>query len=132
MLHIDRFGVIVYARKREQDELQRFGRNLEFGEGLSVVAGDNTSGKSSLVKCLYYALGLEQLIEGRQGRGAMDKSVWSRFITRKNDAVEVWSVDNSYVYVQLTNSQGRTVTLRRVIIKPGITNEDGVMMIYNK
>ena len=89
MLHIDRFGVIVYARKREQDELQRFGRNLEFGEGLSVVAGDNTSGKSSLVKCLYYALGLEQLIEGRQGRVAMDKSVWSRFITRKDDAVEV-------------------------------------------
>lgn len=132
MLHIDRFGVIVYARKREQDELQRFGRNLEFGEGLSVVAGDNTSGKSSLVKCLYYALGLEQLIEGRQGRVAMDKSVWSRFITRKDDAVEVWSVDNSCVYVQLTNSQGRTVTLRRVIIKPGITNEDGLMMIYNK
>lgn len=133
MLHIDCFGVIIKARKKgRQGELQTFGRKLQFGPGLSVVAGDNTSGKSSLVKCLYYALGLEQLIDGRQGRKAMDKSVQDYFIAKTGDVVEVWDVDNSYVYIQLTNSKGETVTLRRIITKPGVVNEDGVMMVYNK
>lgn len=132
MLHIDNFGVVIYAKNKEKGKLQRFGRALQFGPGLSVVAGDNTSGKSSLVKCLYYALGLEQLIDGRQGHLAMDKSVLTRFITKEDDAVEVWDVDNSSVYIQLTNSEGKTVTLRRIITKPGITNEDGVMMVYDK
>jgi hypothetical protein len=131
MLHIDVFGVIVYAKKKENDELKTFGRKLEFGQGLTVIAGDNTSGKSSLVKCLYYALGLEQLIEGIQGLNAMDKSVYSRFITKKEGAVEVWTVDNSYVYIQLTNSKGKSITLRRIIIKPGIVNEDGIMEVYD-
>lgn len=131
MLHIDEFGVVLKARKREQDELQRFGRRLVFGQGLSVVAGDNTSGKSSLVKCLYYAMGLEQLIEGRQGRNAMDKSVLDHFITKKNGEIEIWNVYESFVYVQLTNTGGDAVTLRRVITKPSITTEDGIMVVYN-
>lgn len=132
MLHIDCFGVIVHAKKNGQGELLSFGRKLQFGPGLSVVAGDNTSGKSSLVKCLYYALGLEQLIEGRLGRNAMDKSVLDYFITKKENVVEAWKVDKSYVYIQLTNSKGDTVTLKRLITKPGIVNEDGVMLVYNK
>ena len=133
MLHIDCFGVIIRARQNGlQGELQTFGRKLQFGQGLSVVAGDNTSGKSSLVKCLYYALGLEQLIDGRQGRKAMDKSVQDYFIAKKDGIVEVWDVDNSYVYIQLTNSKGKTVTLRRIITKSGVVNEDGIMMVYNK
>lgn len=118
MLHIDCFGVIIHAKKNGQGELLSFGRKLQFGPGLSVVAGDNTSGKSSLVKCLYYALGLEQLIEGRLGRNAMDKSVLDYFITKKENVVEAWKVDKSYVYIQLTNSKGDTVTLKRLITKP--------------
>ena len=42
-----------------------FGFKFQFGRGLTVIRGSNSSGKSTLFNCLIYGLGMEELIGGK-------------------------------------------------------------------
>ena len=42
-----------------------YGTFNTFSEGLNILKGDNTTGKSTLVQSIFYGLGLEELIGGR-------------------------------------------------------------------
>ena len=44
---------------------ERFGFRCKFDSGLNIIKGRNSSGKSTLVNTLMYALGLEELIESK-------------------------------------------------------------------
>lgn len=133
MLHIDKFGIRVFVYQPEDEPTKKFGRDIEFGQGLTVVAGDNTTGKTTLAKCLYYALGFEQLIEGKSGAQALDKSVLSSFavLNAENSEREHFSVKKSFVYVQVSNEDGDIKTLLRTIVTEGQTN-DSVILAYSK
>lgn len=133
MLHIDKFGIRVFVYQHEDEPTKKFGRDIEFGQGLSVVAGDNTTGKTTLAKCLYYALGFEQLIEGKSGAQALDKSVLSSFaiLNAENNEREHFSVRKSSVYVQISNEAGDIKTLLRTIVTKGQAN-DSVISVYSK
>ena len=75
MLQFERFRLQIEAENYATHEKKTFGRDLILASGLNIIAGENTSGKSSLAKCFYYVLGMEQLIEGRLGAEALDDSV---------------------------------------------------------
>ncbi|WP_039566574.1 ATP-binding protein, partial [Ralstonia solanacearum] len=87
-----------------------FGFKFEFGRGLTVIRGSNSSGKSTLINCLLYGLGMEELIGGK-GEKVLPYAVKEYFL--QGDVRVV--VEASEVFVELENSSGRSVMLRRAI-----------------
>jgi len=87
-----------------------YGFKFEFSRGLTVIRGSNSSGKSTLYNTLIYGLGMEELIGGK-GEKVLNYAVKDYFVQGENRV----TVDSSEVFVELENSSGRTVTLRRAI-----------------
>lgn len=117
MIQLDRLEISLQAYESDAPErLQKFGRNLDFTSGLNLVVGDNTSGKTTLVECLFYALGMEELIEGKSGTRSLDKAVREQFLCGNTNGHErVWQVKQSYVRLQLANSKHDSITIMRYI-----------------
>lgn len=117
MIHIDKIDISISAHAyNNKNNIRQFGRALNFQNGLNLVVGDNTSGKTTITRCLFYCLGMEELIDGKTGTGAMDKSVKDVF--RYNDpnyGDHEWYVLSSYVMLQLSNSNNEIITVRRNI-----------------
>lgn len=87
-----------------------FGFKFEFSRGLTVIRGSNSSGKSTLFNCLMYGMGMEELVGGR-GEKVLPYAVKDFF----NYGEERVDVVASEVFVELENSSGLCVTLRRSI-----------------
>lgn len=117
MIQLDRLEISLIAYESDNPEsLQKFGRNLDFTSGLNLVVGDNTSGKTTLVECLLYALGMEELIEGKSGTRSLDKAVREQFLCGNTNRHErAWQVKQSYVRLQLSNSKHESITIMRYI-----------------
>ena len=79
MMYFDLIGIFVDAYKKGGGETERFGRVIPVKKGLTIIAGDNTSGKTTLAKCFYYILGVEEILDGKQNASSMDKSVYITF-----------------------------------------------------
>lgn len=118
MMRIDKLEISIEARaNNDQNNVQHFGRILDFSSGLNLVVGDNTSGKTTLVECLFYALGMEELIEGKQGNVTLDKAVKKQFLYTEQDGNQCeWSVKESFVRIQLSNTNEKTITIKRKIV----------------
>ncbi|MFM0265080.1 AAA family ATPase [Paraburkholderia sediminicola] len=89
---------------------EHFGFRCGFKEGLNIIRGDNTSGKSTLVNTLMYALGFEELI-GMKGERALTSAVRDSFQFEG----KLRTIDESAVLVELSNSIDQIVTFRRPI-----------------
>ena len=89
---------------------ERFGFRCKFDSGLNIIKGRNSSGKSTLVNTLMYALGLEELI-GVKGERALTSAVRDRF---QYDG-RPHEIQKSAVLVELQNSAGNVITFRRPI-----------------
>lgn len=89
---------------------QDYGYRIPFSSGLNIIRGDNSSGKSTFVNSLIYALGMEEII-GSKGNAALPFALKSRFDLNGVDK----RVLNSSVYLELENSVGKVITLKRVI-----------------
>lgn len=87
-----------------------FGFQFEFSRALTVIRGSNSSGKSTLFNALMYGLGMEELIGGK-GEKILPYAVKDFFVQGETRI----AVENSEVLVELENSSGRSVTLRRAI-----------------
>ena len=87
-----------------------FGFNFEFSRGLTVIRGGNSSGKSTFYNTLIYGLGMEELIGGK-GEKVLPYAVKDYFVHGENRV----RVESSEVLVELENSSGHSVTLRRAI-----------------
>lgn len=108
--------VVVDATRPEAEKSEKFGRTVNLGRGLNIIAGDNTSGKTSLAKCMYYILGVEEIIDGKQNTFALDRSVYQNFVYTDDEGSNVlMQVENSYVIAQLSNNKGQTITVKRFV-----------------
>ncbi|MDX2218050.1 MAG: AAA family ATPase [Burkholderiales bacterium] len=87
-----------------------FGFNFQFGKNLTIIRANNTSGKSTLINCLLYGLGMEELIGGK-GERTLSSAVKDAF-DHGQKKIQVLS---SEVWLEIENSQGAIVTLRRAI-----------------
>ena len=87
-----------------------FGFKYEFSRGLTVIRGSNSSGKSTLFNCLMYGLGMEELIGGK-GEKVLPYAV-KEFFMQGDTRI---AVENSEVFIELENSSGSSITLRRAI-----------------
>jgi hypothetical protein len=80
--------------------------------GLVIIRANNTSGKSTSVQSLIYALGLEAMLTVSQQTPPLQYALLERF--QYGD--EEIPVDESEVLVELENARGEVVTIQRAII----------------
>lgn len=116
MMYFDKISIYVDAKRSDSDELNHYGRIIPLSKGLNIIAGDNTSGKTTLAKCLYYILGVEEIIDGKQNTSALDRSVFQYFTSQDNEGEEnIVQVESSYIIAQLHNEEDQIITVRRYI-----------------
>lgn len=115
MLRFERFRLSVIAYNHASNERKLFGRDIALREGANFIVGNNTSGKTSIAKCFYYALGMEELIEAKRGAESLDKSVKDQFTVERNGKAELWYVRKSCVEVKICNHQDVHLILKRYI-----------------
>lgn len=89
---------------------QDYGYRIPFTAGLNIIRGDNSSGKSTFVNSLIYALGMEEII-GSKGSAALPYALKDRFDLDGEEK----RIISSTVYLELSNKAGRIITLKRVI-----------------
>jgi phage shock protein A len=88
----------------------RYGRKLDFADGVNVVRADNSMGKSTLMQSIVYGLGLEGMF------GPSQDVPLAHAVT---DYLEVQggvaNVVESKVYLEIENGNGESVTVERTI-----------------
>ena len=86
----------------------QYGFATTFQKGLNIIRGSNSSGKSTIVNCLLYSLGMEELVGGK-GEAALSYAVRDYVIhdDKKHNITE------SHVTVEIENHLGETSTIRR-------------------
>lgn len=126
MLQFERFRLSVYAHSPATNENKLFGCDITLRGGLNFIVGKNTSGKTSIVKCFYYAIGMEELIETKRGTDSLDKSVKDQFAFERNGKDEIWYVSKSFIEVKLGNQKDEHIILKRHIKQDGITPQNTI------
>lgn len=101
-----------------------YGFHCEFGDGLNIIRGDNSSGKSTLVNSIIYSIGMEELIGG-QGTKSLPYSLKDHLISPSGKKLSILS---SFVYLEVSNSKGKSIVLKRSI-KSDIKNPKLVEII---
>ncbi|RZJ98697.1 MAG: hypothetical protein EOO46_24635, partial [Flavobacterium sp.] len=93
-----------------------FGFDIPFGNGLNIIAGENTKGKSTIGTSIYYALGMEELL-GAKNEKALGKALKNEFETSipGSEIVEIRQIMYSTIFIELSNEKNEIVTLRRAI-----------------
>ena len=87
-----------------------YGFECGFNDGLNIIRGDNSSGKSTLVNSLLYSLGMEELI-GSKGTNSLPYALKTYF----NLDGEKIDIIESVVLVEVENKKGTIKTFKRHI-----------------
>lgn len=88
----------------------QYGFATSFQKGLNIIRGSNSSGKSTIVNCLLYSLGMEELVGGK-GEEALSYAVRNYVIHDEKKH----AISESYVTIEIENHLGRTSIIRRWI-----------------
>ncbi|MCC9043895.1 hypothetical protein LNQ81_14540 [Myroides sp. M-43] len=86
-----------------------YGAEFNFSDGLNIIRGDNTSGKSSLFQSIIYGLGFEELLGGKN-----EKTMQSVL----KDQVEFprgtkHRINQSFIYLEIENKE--IITIKRCV-----------------
>lgn len=121
MFKINRLKTEILTDKSEKiDDL--YGFDFTFKQGLNIIAGENSRGKTTVSSCIFYALGMEELLGGHNNK-ALDKALKDSFIIKTENSedskIEENDVTNhiiwSKVYLEIENTDGDCYSLERVI-----------------
>lgn len=105
------------------DKVLEFGRDLQFQDGLNFVIGENTSGKTTLAKCMCYAIGMEQLYDPRLDVSTLGEAVTASFVAKNSEMNDkTYIVKTSYVITQIKNDKNKFLEIKRNIKTDGDKN----------
>lgn len=93
-----------------EDGLKPFGFEYGFKSGLNILTGDNSSGKSTVLSCIYYCLGMEQLM-GSKGVNALSPAL-HQVLNFDGHACNVYESSCSLTF---TANNGKRYSLTRQI-----------------
>lgn len=95
------------ARTRHGDA----GRRVEFSDGLNILRADNSSGKSTALQAIVYALGLEGMLSPSH-RIPLAHAMTDSIVLggTHSEIVESW------VSLEIANSIGHTITVTRFVV----------------
>ncbi|CAG9606849.1 hypothetical protein [Pseudoneobacillus rhizosphaerae] len=118
MIKIRRLRVEIHTK------LSILGFDESFDDQMNIICSDkNTSGKSSIISSIYYALGLEEIIGGR-GYNVLS----SAFKTKIESEEGELNVLESKVYLEVTNGTKDITILRAAKMKD---RESNLMTIFH-
>jgi hypothetical protein len=89
-----------------------FGQCLLFQKGLNIIRAENTSGKTTIISSIIYALGVEAVLSAKQGNTVL-KSVLKEKIDFEN---KIYNVIESYILLEVENENNEIITIKRPII----------------
>lgn len=102
-----------HLRLRSFTATRAFGADIPFKAGLNVVQAPNTSGKSTCLQAIIYALGLERSL-GPQLTVPLPYAMREQIHQFKEDPYDL--VLQSYVELEIANAQGEIVVLHRDVV----------------
>jgi hypothetical protein len=102
-----------HLRLRSFTSTRAFGADIPFRSGLNVVQAPNTSGKSTCLQAIIYALGLERSL-GPQLTVPLPYAMREQIHQFKEDPYDL--VMQSYVELEITNALGEIVVLHRDVV----------------
>lgn len=131
MIKINRLRTEIIT-DRSENVRDLYGFEFEFELGLNVVAGQNSRGKTTINSCIYYALGLEELLTGHNEK-ALDKALKESFTINTGDDsdAENYIVKSSKTILEIENSQGEIVCLERFIKSQTDNIQTSNIMVYS-
>ncbi|WP_261511585.1 AAA family ATPase [Chryseobacterium paludis] len=93
-----------------------YGFDFSFDQGLNIIAGPNSRGKTTINTCIYYALGMEELL-GARNEKALDKALKEEFTIKVNEEEDgiTYKVLSSKIILEIENSNNEIVCLERFI-----------------
>lgn len=102
-----------HLRLRSFTATRAFGADIPLTAGLNVVQAPNTSGKSTCLQAIIFALGLERSL-GPQLTVPLPYAMREQIHQFKEDPYEL--VLQSYVELEIVNAQGEIVVLHREVV----------------
>lgn len=106
MLRINRLRIEIKTANEENGGI--YGFDEKFSSGLTFIASDNnTAGKSSVLEAIFYCLGFEEIIGGRN-----QKVLTSVYKATIHDGDKDWIVLESGAYLEISNGN-EIVTIYR-------------------
>lgn len=91
----------------------QFGLDIKFSKGLFILRVENSHGKSTCINAIAYALGMEMALGQTSSKPPFPPSLLKSIQDEKG--IER-SVISSFVKLEISNSVGKTVTLKRNIL----------------
>jgi len=109
----------------------KFSVTIPFNNGLNIIRAENSSGKSTCVNAIAYALGLEAIL-GPGRKRPFPKSLYDEIYDNQSDK-NSYFVHGSFVSISISNIKGMAAKLTRdiegndqkVFISTEITSESG-------
>lgn len=132
MFNINKLRVEILTDKSKSiDDL--YGFEFYFNQGLNIIAGENSRGKTTINSCIFYALGMEELLGGTNYK-ALDKALKDTFVikteTTEEDEDINYRVKRSKVFLEIENDKNEIVCLERVILGDGGDEKQSNITIY--
>ncbi|MEZ0184629.1 hypothetical protein ACHRVK_18905 [Flavobacterium plurextorum] len=103
---------------KSADITDLYGFEIPFEQGLNIIAGPNSRGKTTINTCIYYALGMEELL-GAHNEKALDKALKEEFTIKPGPDEDgiVYKVISSKIFLEIENENSDIICLER-FIKP--------------
>lgn len=108
MLRIRRLRIEIKTANENRGGI--YGFDKCFSEGLNFIAStENTSGKSSVIEAIYYCLGFEQIIGGKN-----KEVLTSVYKSQLKDDDKIWNVLESGAFLEISNGND-VITIFRAV-----------------
>lgn len=135
MFKINKLRVEILTNKSETiDDL--YGFEFPFNQGLNIIAGENSRGKTTINSCIFYALGMEELLGGNNNK-ALDKALKDTFVIKTDGIVEddeeigeSYIVSRSKVFLEIENDKNEIACLERTILASNQDEKQSNITIY--
>lgn len=131
MFKINNLKAEILSDKSE-DITDLYGFEFQFERGLNIIAGPNSRGKTTINTCIYYALGMEELL-GAQNEKSLDKALKEEFTIKPNQEQEGinYKIQSSKVLLEIENQNNEIVLLERYITRNSEEVKTSNIIVYN-
>ncbi|UPY94726.1 hypothetical protein [Pectobacterium sp. 21LCBS03] len=100
-----------------------YGADLKFDYGLNIISAENSSGKSTCIQSIIYALGLEGIL-GPSRNNPLKSALTTKLRDYHDNEV---LVNESKIYLQIANENEKTIT----ILRKSNSNASKIVTVYD-
>jgi hypothetical protein len=131
MFKINKLKAEILSDKSE-NITDLYGFEFSFESGLNIIAGPNSRGKTTINTCIYYVLGMEELL-GAHNEKALDKALKEEFTIKPSEEEEGinYKVQSSKILLEIENENNEVVFLERYVTTNSVDIKTSNITVYN-